>query len=141
MTLALTFIGNLIAMSIYMQGQVVQFALLRALGLLPAQIRNLLIWELGMMQGVALVLGCTFGGILAVTLTPELVFTTTSPNALQTPLAFYQLQTVLPVRVVIPPAVLLMLAALSAITLGIVAMSVFWLRRLTISQTLRFDDD
>ena len=141
MTLALTFIGNLIAIGIYLQGQVVQFALLRALGLLPAQIRNLLIWELGMMQGVALVLGCTFGGILAVTLTPELVFTTTSPNALQTPLAFYQLQTVLPVRIVIPPAVLLMLAALSAITLGIVAVSVFWLRRLAISQTLRFDDD
>ena len=141
MTLVLAFIGNLSGICIFMKGQVVQLALLRALGMLPAQIRSLLMWELGMMQGVALVLGCVFGGILAVTLTPALVFTTTSPNALQTPLAFYQLQTVLPVRIVIPPAVLLMLAALSMITLGIVAVSVFWLRRLAISQTLRFDDD
>ncbi len=141
MTLVLAFIGNLSGFWIYVRGQVVQLALLRALGLLPAQIRNLLLWELGMMQGVALVLGCVFGSILAITLTPALVFTTTSPSALQTPLAFYQLQTVLPVRVVIPPAVLLMLAALSAITLGTVAVSMFWLRRLAISQTLRFDDD
>lgn len=109
--------------------------------MLPGQIRNLLMWELGVMQGAALVLGCVFGGILAFTLTPALVFTTTSPNTLQTPLAFYQIQTVLPVRIVIPLAVLLMLAALSVITLGIVAVSVFWLRRLAISQTLRFDDD
>ncbi len=141
LSLLLTFIGNLIAISIQMREQVVQFALLRALGMVPAQIRNLLTWELGVMQGVALMLGCIFGGILAITLTPELVFTTTSPTAQQTPLAFYQLQTVLPVRIVIPPTVLLVLAALSMITLGIVAVSVLWLRRLALSQALRLNED
>jgi ABC-type lipoprotein release transport system permease subunit len=139
--LALIFIGNLIAIWIQMREQVVQFALLRALGMVPTQIRNLLTWELGVMQGVALALGCMFGGILAVTLTPTLVFTTTSPDALQTPLAFYQLQTVLPVRIVIPPAVPLVLAALSTITLGTVTLSVLWLRRLAISQALRLNED
>jgi hypothetical protein len=139
--LALTCIGNLIAIWIQMREQVVQFALLRALGMVPTQIRSLLTWEMGVMQGVALALGCLFGGILAVTLTPVLVFTTTLPNVLQTPLAFYQLQTVLPVRIVIPPTVLLVLAALSVITLGIVAVSMLWLRRLAISQTLRLNED
>jgi hypothetical protein len=93
------------------------------------------------MQGAALVLGCVFGGILAVTLTPALVFSTTLPDALQSTLAFYQLQTMLPVRIIIPPAVLLVLAALSAITPGIVAPSVLWLRRLAISQALRLNED
>ncbi len=139
--LVLAFIGNLIAIWVQMREQVVQFALLRALGMVPTQIRNLLTWELGVMQGTALVLGCVFGGILAVTLTPALVFTTTSPDALQSPLAFYQLQTVLPVRIVIPPQVALVLAALVAITLGIVALSVVWLRRLAISQALRLNED
>ena len=117
------------------------FALLRALGMVPKQIRNLLAWEMGIMQGVALALGCVFGAILAVTLTPSLVFTATSPDVLQTPLAFYQLQSVLPVRIIIPLAVLVVLAALSVITLGIVALSVFWLCRLAISQALRLNED
>ncbi len=96
--LLLSFIGNLIALWTQMQQQVTLLALARALGMSPAQVRHLLTWEMGLMQVIAVVFGCLFGVLLAMTLAPALVVTTTLPGNLATPLAVYVLQTALPIQ-------------------------------------------
>ncbi len=139
--LVLAFIGNLLALWTQMRQQIVLFALVRALGMVPAQIGSLLTWELGIMQLLALLLGGLFGWLLAVTLTPALVFTTTTADQLDTANAFYSLQTVLPVRIVVPPLAFGISGLIIAFILGMIAIVVLALRRLTISQTLRLNED
>lgn len=70
---------------------------------------------------------------LAAALTTTLVFSTTTPNQLSTPLSFYELQSVMPVRIVGPPSVLLALVGLLLMTLGIISGGVVVLRRRAIS--------
>lgn len=139
--LVLAFIGNIIAVWTQLRQQNVILALARALGMDPTQIRDLLIWEMGLMQGLALLLGSLFGAVLAFTLTPALIFSTITPNQSISAQGFFVLQSVLPVRIVLSPAVLVALGAFLVITGSIIVVGVASLRRRAISQALRLNED
>lgn len=70
--LVLALCGTLLAAWLHLRGQLLSFALLRALGMGPRSIRNLVLWEQGITFVVALALGLVLGVFLAATVPPSL---------------------------------------------------------------------
>ena len=117
---------------------------LRALGAAPQQIASILLWEQGIVYSIALGLGAGFGILFSTFALPVLILT--SVNASQLPdtgasTDLYALQSVPPVRIIIPNMLLLELfmvvvlyMVVSGIIMRIVSIS-------SMSQVLRLNED
>jgi FtsX-like permease family protein len=134
--LVLALLGLLIGSWLSARTRLTSFALLRALGTEPRQLGGVLIWEQGIIYGLALALGVVVGMILSTVVLPVLVFANitaiNNPNSVNTP----------PVQVVLPwtglgialAAVVLLCVVSIALMAGVVA-------RASIGQALRLNED
>jgi putative ABC transport system permease protein len=141
-TLFLAGAGSLLASWLNARQRLTNFVVLRALGMAPRQVANVLLWEQGIIYAAALALGVVFGAVLAVTLVPALVFTGApdAGNALPSG-EFDVLQRVLPVQLVLPPSLLIVFASLVALSGGALWLMARVVSRPTLSQTLRLNED
>jgi putative ABC transport system permease protein len=137
--LALT--GNLIASWLSANNRLTNFALLRALGCTPGQLGRVLLFEQGIIYCAAIGLGIVFGGALAATVVPALVFSSPPQAAEITSGEFYVIQRVLPVQLVIPPSLLIALALLILLCIIALGMMARLVSKPSISQTLRLNED
>lgn len=141
--LLLALLANLILPLVSLRMRQTNFAVLRALGTDPEQVRHILIWELATVLAASLLLGLVFGALLAMTAVPSLVFSGALPASLVSisSNAIYTLQQVVPVRVILPPSLLpalLVLLALCALTLGLLTRLA---QRPLLAQALRLNED
>jgi ABC-type lipoprotein release transport system permease subunit len=135
--LLLALIGIWVGSWLNARGRLVNFAVLRALGTTPRQIRGMLIWEQAIVYLAGGALGILLGWVLALTALPMLIFVelATSGNFTRTP-------NVPPAQVVIPGATLgLALAALVVICALALILTMAALARLSLGQTLRLNED
>jgi putative ABC transport system permease protein len=137
----LALIGNLITSWLNAKSRLTNFALLRALGSTPAQIARILLSEQSIVYSAAIVLGIVFGGLLAATVVPALVFSSTPQSPDMTTGEFYVLQRVLPVPLIIPASLLIALALLVLLCIIALGMMARIVSKPSISQTLRLNED
>lgn len=133
--------GNLIASWLNARSRLTNFAMLRALGSTPRQLASILLVEQSLIYGIAIGLGIFFGGLLAVTVVPALVLSSILQAPDITSEEFYILQRVLPVSVVIPPALLVALVGLGVVCMLALGMMARIVATPSISQTLRLNED
>lgn len=135
--LLLALVGIWVGSWLNARGRLVNFAVLRALGATPRQIRSMLVWEQAIVYLAGGALGILLGWVLALTALPMLIFVelATSGNFSRTP-------NVPPAQVVIPGATLgLALAALVVICVLALILTMSALARLSLGQTLRLNED
>jgi FtsX-like permease family len=117
--------------------RLVNFAVLRALGTTPAQLRGMLVWEQVIVYIAGLVLGLVLGWVLSLTALPLLLFVelATGGNFINTP-------NVPPARVILPGGTLaLALGVIVGICLLALVLTMTALARLSLGQTLRLNED
>ncbi|HEX8036278.1 MAG TPA: FtsX-like permease family protein [Ktedonobacterales bacterium] len=117
--------------------RLVNFAVLRALGTTPAQLRAMLVWEQVIVYIAGLALGLVLGWVLSLTALPLLLFVdlVTGGNFTNTP-------NVPPARVILPGGTLaLALGVLVGICLLALVLTMTALARLSLGQTLRLNED
>ncbi len=142
--LLLALLGNLLASWLSARNRLTNFAVLRALGTSPRQVANVLTWEQGIIYITALLLGIIFGGLLAFTAIPALVFTsvpTSGPTSGTNNGEFYALQHILPVQIIVPLSLVIALIVLVIICLVTLGMMVRIVTQPTLSQALRLNED
>ncbi|MDE3230688.1 MAG: FtsX-like permease family protein [Chloroflexota bacterium] len=135
--LLLALIGIWVGSWLNARGRLVNFAVLRALGVTPRQMRGMLVWEQAIIYLAGIALGIALGWILSLTALPMLIFVelATTGNFQRTP-------NVPPARVVIPGATLgLGLGALVVICILALILTMVALARLSLGQTLRLNED
>lgn len=142
--LFLALVASLIAAWINARSRLTSFAILRALGTVPTQVANILVWEQAIVYGTALILGSAFGWLLSVTLVPSLVFTDTpvGSNISNTGNGdFYAFQKALPSQIVFPFS----LVVAGVILIVIYALTLMLMIRIhsrpKLGQTLRLNED
>lgn len=117
--------------------RLVNFAVLRALGTTPAQLRGMLVWEQVIVYIAGLALGLVLGWVLSLTALPLLLFVelATGGNFINTP-------NVPPARVILPGGTLaLALGVIVGICLLALVLTMTALARLSLGQTLRLNED
>ena len=142
--LLLALLGNLLASWLSARNRLTNFALLRALGTSPSQVAHMLTWEQGIIYMTALVLGIIFGGLLAFTAIPALVFTsvpTNGPTSGTSNGEFYALQHILPVQVIVPLSLVIALIVLVGICVATLGMMIRVVTQPALSQALRLNED
>ena len=142
--LLLALLGNLLASWLSASNRLTNFAILRAMGTSPSQVANVLTWEQGIIYVTALVLGVIFGGLLAFTAIPALVFTSVPTNGSASGTnngEFYALQHILPVQIIVPLSLVIALIVLVLICLVTLGMMVRVVTQPTLSQALRLNED
>jgi ABC-type antimicrobial peptide transport system permease subunit len=134
----LALIGTLTASWLSARGRLVNFAVLRALGTDPAQLRQTILWEQGVTYGMALVVGIIIGAVLSSIVLPTLVFT----NLISTNNNGQQIFDIPPVQTVVPVGILaISLGLIVAICVGSIVLMARTAARPSISQTLRLNED
>lgn len=124
--------------------RVLNFAVMRALGTTPRQVISVLVWEQGIVYITGLLLGIIFGALLSALMVPALVFSgvpssgATSDTSSQ---AFYLLQSIPPVRIIVSPWLTAALAALVVICALALALMVRVVSHSAIGQILRLNED
>ncbi len=139
--MVLALVGNLIASWLNANSRLTSFALLRALGSTTAQIAGVLLYEQSIIYSAAIVLGFLFGGLLAATVVPALVFSSTPQAGNLSSGEFYVIQRVLPAQLVIPSALVIALVALILFCALALALMARLVSQPSISQTLRLNED
>ncbi|MDQ2907358.1 MAG: ABC transporter permease [Chloroflexota bacterium] len=140
--LFLALLGNLLTSWLSARGRVLNFAVMRALGTPPRQVISVLVWEQGIVYITGLLLGIFFGTLLSALMVPALVFSgvpssgATSDTSSQ---AFYLLQSIPPVRIIVSPWLTAALAAL--VVICALALMVRIVSHSAIGQTLRLNED
>lgn len=141
--LLLALLATVLLPLLSVRARLTNFAVLRALGTQPTQIKRVLLWEQGIVLGSSLTVGLALGLVLAWSAVPPLIFTSASSvnslNASAT--SIFALQQIIPITVSIPPVLLLALAVLillGALTLQLLA---FLIQRPLLGQTLRLNED
>jgi hypothetical protein len=135
--LLLALVGILLGSWLSARSRLTSFALLRALGSEPRQLASVLLWEQGIVYGLALGLGTGIGFVLAAAVLPAIIFTNSGRfeqiiNTLEVP----------PIQTVIPwPAVGAVLGALLVLCTGAILLMTWMVARPSISQTLRLNED
>jgi hypothetical protein len=136
--------GNLLVSWLNARNRRADFAILRALGSKPRQIASVLLWEQGIVYGVALILGTNLGLLFAWLILPAFIFSplagvdTTATGEE----AFYLVQSVPAVHEIIPPGpIMLLLTALLAICALVLIVTTNIALRPKVSQTLLVDED
>lgn len=135
--LLLALVGIWIGSWLNARGRLVNFAVLRALGSTPRQMRAMLIWEQAIVYLAGGALGVLLGWILALTALPMLIFVelATGGNFQRTP-------NVPPARVIVPGQTLgIALIALVVICALALILTMLALARLSLGQTLRLNED
>ncbi len=136
--------GSLIASWLSARSRLTNFAVLRALGATPSQIASILTWEQSIIYLTSLLLGLIFGAILALLALPSLIFTSVPATGASSGLsssAFFLLQNIPPIQVVIPATLVYVLSALIAICVVALALMIRVVSRPSIGQTLRLNED
>jgi len=142
--LILALAGNLFASWQNTSVRQIDFAVLRAIGSAPRQVAETLAWEQIGGYVIAIGVGVIAGILLSFMAVPVLVFTGVAPGGLGSETsgnAFYLLQSVPPIQVILPfslALVVLLLLAFSAVTLSIVIRRVL---QASLSQVLRLNAD
>ncbi|HEX6798047.1 MAG TPA: FtsX-like permease family protein [Ktedonobacterales bacterium] len=135
--LLLALIGIWVGSWLSARGRLVNFAVLRALGTTPRQLRFMLVWEQVIVYVAGLALGIVLGWVLSLIALPLLIFVElatrgTFQNTPNVPLA----------RVVVPGSTLaLALGVLIAICVLALVLTMGALARLSLGQTLRLNED
>ncbi len=141
-TLLLALIAALVASWLNARSRLANFAVLRALGGAPRQIASVFVWEQGIIFSVSGVLGALFGALLALTGTPNLIFTNPiAPGNQISDAEFYVIQHVLPAPIVVPGTLGIAACAFVAISALALALMTRIVSRPSISQTLRLNED
>lgn len=141
-TVLLALVGNLIASWMNARSRLMNFVVLRALGSTPGQIAGVLIWEQGIIYTTALLLGIAFGAVLIATIVPALVFVAAPNNgAAISSGEFYVIQHVLPIQIVLPSALVAVVAGLVVICVGALWMMARMVAQPSIGQALRLSED
>ncbi len=142
--LLLALLGTLLVSWLNAHNRRVSFAVMRALGCTPRQIIGILLWEQGIVYGVALALGIGLSVLFSLLILPVFVFTPLaggSPGVGSTE-AFYILQSVPAVHIVVPIVpVAAVLGGLVLICMVALGMMVRVVTRPHMSQELRVDED
>jgi ABC-type antimicrobial peptide transport system permease subunit len=135
--LLLALIGIWVGSWLNARGRLVNFAVLRALGTTPRQIRGMLVWEQAIVYLAGGALGILLGWVLALTALPMLIFVELATNG-----NFQRTPNVPPAQVVIPGETLgLALATLVVICMLALILTMAALARLSLGQTLRLNED
>jgi ABC-type antimicrobial peptide transport system permease subunit len=135
--LLLALIGIWVGSWLNARGRLVNFAVLRALGTTPRQLRGMLVWEQMVVYVAGLALGAVLGWVLSLTALPMLIFVelATSGN-------FNNVPNVPPARVIVPGGTLALAAVvLIVICLLALVLTMGALARLSLGQTLRLNED
>ncbi len=135
--LALALIGIWVGSWLNARSRVVNFAVLRALGTTPRQMRFMLVWEQVIVYVAGALLGAALGAVLSLTALPMLIFTelATSGN-------FNNVPNIPPARVVVPGGTLaLAFGVLVVICVLALILTMGALARLSLGQTLRLNED
>jgi hypothetical protein len=109
--------------------------------LLTSQLARVLLCEQSVVYITAIGLGTLFGGSLAATVVPALVFTSMLRAAGLTSGEFYVIQRVLPVQLVIPPSLVFAFAVLVSLCIAALGMMAHIVSKPSISQTLHLNED
>src|SRR5262249_39219412 len=94
--LLLALVGILLGSWLSARSRLTSFALLRALGSEPRQLASVLLWEQGIVYGLALGLGVAIGFVLAAAVLPAIIFTSGTFQQIIDALDVPPIQTVIP---------------------------------------------
>lgn len=145
--LFLALVGALIASWLNVRKRLANFALLRALGTAPHQLASVLTWEQCIVYVTAIGLGVLFGGLLSTYVLPSMILTNIPPGGVGHSIGnvatadFYILQTVPPVRIVVPNTLAIALGVLVVVCFVVLGMMVRIVSKPSIAQTLRLNED
>jgi ABC-type antimicrobial peptide transport system permease subunit len=135
--LLLALIGIWVGSWLNARGRLVNFAVLRALGATPSQMRAMLVWEQAIVYLAGGALGILLGWVLSLTALPMLIFVELATNG-----NFRNTPNIPPARVVVPGGTLgLALGALVVICILALILTMGALARLSLGQTLRLNED
>jgi hypothetical protein len=135
--LLLALIGIWVGSWLNARTRVVNFAVLRALGSTPRQIRAMLVWEQVIVYVAGLALGLVLGWVLSLTALPLLIFVELATGG-----NFINVPNIPPARVIVPASTLaLALGALITICILALILTMSALARLSLGQTLRLNED
>lgn len=136
--------GSLIASWLSARNRLTNFAVLRALGAAPPQIASILSWEQTIIYITSLLLGVFCGALLSLLALPAIIFTSVTTTGATSDLssgAFFVLQNVPPIQLVLPVTLLIVLGILVVICATALAIMIRVVSRPSISQTLRLNAD
>lgn len=136
--------GSLIASWLSARNRLTSFAVLRALGASPPQIASTLAWEQTIIYTTSILLGLFCGALLSLLALPAIIFTSVATTGATSSLssgAFFVLQNVPPIELVVPASLLFALGALVVICVVALAIMIRVVSRPSISQTLRLNAD
>ncbi|HCI80091.1 MAG TPA: hypothetical protein DHW02_10425, partial [Ktedonobacter sp.] len=143
--LLLALLGNLLASWLNARNRQTSFVVLRALGTSSQQVAGVLTWEQGITYITAVLLGILFGALLSATAIPSLIFSTAPVNGVVgegiSANDFYALQHLLPVRLALPPSLIIALLILISICMIALVMMVRIVTRPELGQMLRLNED
>ncbi len=142
--LLLALLGNLLASWLSVRSRLTNFTVLRAIGADTRQIAAVLAWEQAIIYAVTLLLGILFGALLAVTVVPALIFTSLPVGQVANYIsndAFYAVQRIIPIDIVISPTLLIGFAVLVIICVGALSMMIRIVLRSSMTQMLRLDEN
>ena len=142
--LLLALVGDLFASWWSVRRRLTQFAVLRAQGATSQQVAGVLTWEQGIVYTTALALGAAFGGLLAITVVPALVFTNIPASGVLSDLSiseFFVIQQSIPSQIVVPLSLGVALGVLIVICVVALSMMVQVALRPTMGQALRLNED
>ena len=119
------------------RSRLVNFAVLRALGTTPNQLRSMLVWEQVIVYIAGAVLGVVLGAVLSLSALPLLIFAELASGG-----NFLNVPNVPPARVIVPgPTLALAFGALIVICVLALILTMSALARLSLGQTLRLNED
>lgn len=142
--LFLALIANFLMSWLGVRSRLISYIVLRALGASPHEIAGVLLWEQGIIYVAALALGAAFGGLLAFTVVPNLVFSTVpavGPLSELSAEQYYALQHNVPVQVILPLSLIVVFIALAAICALALSMMARVVLRPEMSSALRLDEE
>jgi FtsX-like permease family protein len=142
--LVLAMLGNLVASWLSARQRLTNFAILRAIGASYGQVIGTLSWEQAIIYTTAIGLGILLGILFSVLVIPGLVFTSVAPSGASSAIsgsAFYSLQSVPPVQIILPGELGPALGLLVALCVLALAMMVRVVARTSIGQALRLNED
>lgn len=139
--LLLGLLGNLTVSWLSARGRLMNFAVMRALGIQPGQIVGILTYEQVIVYATAIGLGVAFGLLLSFLILPTFVLTSSVSGAGGTGL-FYVAQSVPPIQMIVP-GILIALAVgiLAAVCVIVLGMMVRIVSRPALSSMLRLNGD
>lgn len=140
--LLLSLLGNLTLSWLNARSRLVNFAIMRALGIAPGQIAGVLTYEQWIVYSTAIGLGVAFGILLSYLVLPAFVFTVPAGNIAGGTGVFYIAQSVPPIQTIIPGFLIaLVIGILVAVCIVIVGIMVHFASRPVLSNTLRLPGD